>query len=309
MIISANKNNIDHVVYDVLKGVDSPIPIVVVTRTEDFEFNDELLNLDRYVIADYTEYGWNAPMKSTHIYGQNTYSDEYAHLFIGEQWQKLHNFFRDRRCALYFKREILEKDVRDWLKPIDYPAFNQVPEIETKEQFESRPIEVFYNWGLSNPSRPKLQGDIWHGMNKYGYALCDNLSTLGKFFEHEKGRKWVSVNTQWHSRFKVEDIININGLSKLSVSLFGSGRKCFRMTEASLNSVMVLPEDNFAAAYEWIDGFNCIKFQTDDWVQELNTYATSDIYSIYKRGVENCRNYELKNYIKNYIEPNIKINA
>lgn len=307
MIISHCKSGrIDNVVFDALKGIQSEIPIVVVTRLDDYVFNDDLLNLDRYIIANYCEFDWNFPWGTTPIFGKN--AEQFRDKFPGEEWGKFIEFVNSRSPILTFQRELLKKDVSKRVIPIDYPATNEIPPIETREQFENRPIEVFYNWGLSNPMRPKLQGEIWLGSNKYGYSVLDNLPNINLYLKNEPGRRWLSVNTQWYSRFEMKDVLAVQGLSKLSVALFGSGRKCFRMTEASVNSVMVLPEDNFAWTFEWVDGFNCIKFQTDDWVGELNTYSTSDIYDIYKRGVETCRKYHTSNY-KNYVEKTIKENG
>ncbi len=304
MIISPDKNlKIDPVVFDIIKHIKCDVPIVPITRLENYEFNPDLLNLDRYIIFNFCEFDWNFEWGTTPIFGKNAHS--FREKFVGDEWSKFIDFVDNRSPLLTFQRELLKKDVRKNILPIEYPAFNEIPEVESKDKFNNRPIEVFYNWGLSNPSRPKLQGDIWHGMNKYGYALCDNLTTLGNFFEHEKGTKWVSVNTQWHSRYKVEDVIKINGLSKLSVSLHGSGKKCFRNMESSLNSLMVMPEDNFAWTHEWEDGYNCIKFKTDDYVEELNRYSQEDNYISYVYGVNTCRKYHLPNYIS-HLEKTIR---
>lgn len=298
MIVSPDKSlKVDPVVFDIIKHIKSEIPLVPITRLENFQFNTDLLNLDRYIILNFCEFDWNFEWDTTPVFGKNVHS--FREKFIGDEWSRLIEFVDNRSPILTFQRELLKKDVRENILPIEFPAFNEIPEIESKEKFNSRPLELFYNWGLSNPMRPKLQGDIWHGMSKYGYALCDNLShpTFDNFLNYEKGRRWLSVNSQWHSRYKIADILKINGMSKLSVSLFGSGRKCFRNTEASVNSLMVMPEDNFAWTYEWVDGYNCIKFKSDDYVEELNRYSQEDHYISYVYGVNTCKKYYLPNYI------------
>ena len=106
MIISPDKNGqIDPVVYDLLKNVKSEVPLVPITRVENFVFNDDLLNLDKYVLVDFIEYGWDWDMWQTHLFGMNTYSPPFDNMFYGAEWAKFNLFICERQPILYFKRE------------------------------------------------------------------------------------------------------------------------------------------------------------------------------------------------------------
>lgn len=298
-IISVNKLNLDPVVYDIYKGVESPVPLVVVTRMPDYEFNTDLLSLDRYILVNYSEFDHDFPWNTTPIFGKN------AHLFRdkypGAEWQKFIDFVESNKPIITLQRELKKSDATETVIPVEYPALNEPPEPQSEKDYYDRPIEVFFNWGLSNPSRPKLHGKIFDGSTYLGYSVCDSLNfdRINKFLHHEKGRRWLTVNSPWYDRAEMQDVLTVNGSSKLSVSLQGSGKKCFRTTEASVNSLMVMPEDYFAYQFPWISEVNCLKFIGDDWVAQLDKFSQrKNIYEIYRNGVEHCRKYYLPNYIK-----------
>jgi hypothetical protein len=119
-------------------------------------------------------------------------------------------------------------------------------------------------------------------------------------------KKWLTANTPHYARFSMDVIDKINELSKISLSLAGAGRICFRMSESPRNSVMYLWEDEMAHSHPWINGINCIRSkegtEIETIIQALNNPS---LYDVYVAGVENCRNYELKKYIQ-YIEEKIE---
>jgi hypothetical protein len=286
----ANAKSItDGAAADFLQRINSKLPIVLVSWADNFEMNEELYNLDKYILVDFTEMGWDYKWdeKRNHFNEKNGF---------GKFWDWVTNNTPSRT----FVRELPKRFVTEYILPIEYPCRNIVPEIQTEEQFNSRPINVFFSWGLSNPIRPKLHGDIWSLMNDYGYIVGDNIMNLAKFLHEEKNpRKWVTVNVPHYARFDVRNIIEINGASKLSVSLWGAGRKCFRHTESPVNSIMVCQEDDFAWTHEWIHGVNCLKFANESMmVNELEAFLKrGDLYQIYCEGVETCRKYQMDNYI------------
>jgi hypothetical protein len=128
--------------------------------------------------------------------------------------------------------------------------------------------------------------------------VCDNLYYLNGFLEHEPNKnKWVTVNTPHYHRHPMQDILGVNGLSKISLSHFGAGMKCFRTSEASLNSLMAMPINNLAWSFDWNDS-NCILFQIGVEVPTLNIELHKEnLYERYVNCVENCKNYYLPNYI------------
>ena len=214
MLISHCKSGrFDCVVNDILKNVQSDIPIVVVTRLEDYVFNDDLLNLDRYILVDFVEYGWDWNMNVTHRFGNNTYY--FKDMFHGEEWGKFDDFIGDRQPILYFKRELLSRDVRKNFIPIEYPAFNEIPKAQTKEQFDNRYLQIANLWGLSHEGRKRIHGDIWQQAGKRNYMVCDNIHNLNAFIKEENHpNKWLTQNTPWYARYDMKTILEVTGISK-----------------------------------------------------------------------------------------------
>lgn len=305
VIVADAHSRTDGSMHSMLERVKSKYPIVIVSRVDGFIFNKALKLPDKYILVDAVEMGWDWDSSSgTHFFGKNTH--KYQNLFGTNEWDKLETFVYKHPPLVYFKRELLKEDATEYYRPIEYPATHSCTQ-HTIEEYNSRPIEVFFNWGLSNPMRPKLHGEIWSKMNNLGYIVCDNLLNINEFIKEESNpRKWLTVNTPHYARFPVEDILNVNGISKLSVCLWGAGRKCFRTTgESPLNSVMITPEDDMAYAYQWIDGINCVKIKNiDNAVNEIETATRrTDLYNLYVNGRETCAKYDIRQYISNYLEP------
>jgi hypothetical protein len=129
--------------------------------------------------------------------------------------------------------------------------------------------------------------------------------------------KFITLNIPHYSRIDISELMKINALSKLSVSLPGCGLKCFRSTGVSIvNSIIVLPEDNLSYSYPLVHGVNCIKFSTNNDVSglknEWDITGTIDealkmpnLYDIYLESKKIADWYSVNNYIKNYLEPHI----
>lgn len=306
-VIVANANGTtDGSAYNFLSQVESELPIVLITKAPDFKFNETLLALDKYVLVCYTEYGWDFSFLTSHIWGENT------GLFIdvfdnSDEYVKFDDFVKNNPPVLHFKRELFRPDVRKNVLPIEYPAWYQPMPLQSKEEFNCRPISAFFSWGLSNEKRKWLHADIWRESSRYNYAVCDNLHHLHKFLEEEKGNKWVTVNIPHYARLPMDGILSVNGLSKISISPDGAGLKCFRHSESPLNSIMAMPKNYLAWSYGWTDMLNCIEYKDGIAIETIQDYLQKDyLYQIYVAGVENAKNYYLPNYIKNYIEPIIK---
>ena len=304
MIVSPDVNgDMDGSVLRIAREISSPIPIVPITRIEGFKFNPQLLELDKYILLDYSELWWNTNNTDTHLFGKNT--TDYPEIYKGEEWIKFDNFVRDNPPQVYFKRELFKKDVTDKIVPIDYPCWTAPYEVHTKEQFDARPINCFFYWGRSSENRVKLHSDIWEKSSSNGAAICDNLFYLNAFLSEEQSKnKWVTVNIAHYSRQPIETILAVNGISKLSVSMKGSGNKCFRDSEASTNAIMIMEaHPNIAYAYEWKHRVNCFRMY-DEPIDEIEeALRNENLYDIYLKGVENIDKYRINNYINNYINP------
>lgn len=310
MIVSPQVGQgLDGTVMKLCERINSPIPIVPITRIENYKFNTDLYRLTDCCLIDFIEYGWDWKFEhGTHLFGVNT--SEHPQFSNNSEWAIFDEWVKNNPPKIYFKRELLIKDVKNNVVPIDYPCWlPTVPPTQSKQEFDSRPINLFWFWGRSHEDRLRLHSDIWmYGANK-GAAVCDNLFFLQKFLEEEKNpNKLVTVNLPHYARIQIEAILSINGLSKISAALPGAGLKTFRATgESPVNSIVLMKRDGLAYSYEWKHNKNCLKF--DDYGTELDVMEEAlknpNLYEIYKAGVENCKNYQIDNYATNYIEKKI----
>jgi hypothetical protein len=308
MIVSPDKKGtIDPVVFDIIKHIKSEISIVPITRVENFEFNDDLLNLDRYIIADFTEYGWDWDMRMTHLFGMNTYSTQFENMFAGIEWGKFNLFVLDRQPLLYFKRELLSKDVRKNILPIEFPAFNPIPEVQSRDEFNKRLLQVANIWGLSHEARKRIHGDIWQQAGKHNYIVYDNIATINAFLNRDTHpSKWLTAYVPWYSRFEMQTVLGISGNSKITTSWPGAGRKCFRHTEASVNSVMAMFDDGIEWTWKWEDQKNCIKCEEGKEIETIvEALRNPYLYDIYREGIKTAEMYYLPNYIS-HLEKTIR---
>lgn len=310
MVIVADKHGrTDGATFKMLQKIDTEIPILLITRVENYEFNEEILKLagKHFIVTDFVEYGWNWNFsRGTHLFGVNT--DDFRLPFGNGAFNRLDAFLSENKPAMYFKRELLAVDVSDTVKPIEYPNWQPPFPAPTKEQFDERPISIFNFWGRSHEARVQLHGNIWKGASAGNYSVCDNLYYFNEFMREEKGEKWVSLWMPHYGRVDISNILSINAISKLSLSLPGAGVKCFRSTgESPVNSVMVMKSDDLAWSYPWEHGINCIKFS--EFGEEIETiqYALkhSSLYEIFLKGIEIANKYQVDNYINHYLLPNI----
>lgn len=304
MIISPCKSGrIDPVWNDLFKNVNIDIPIVIVTKHEDYVFNDELLKLDKWILADGVEYGWNFPLEKTgtHIWGQRFKHFDFG--FNDLEWVKFDDFVAKNPPFIVFKRELMDMPHPDNYYPINYPCWYDIPEIQSKEEFDLRPIKANFVWGLSHEYRKTLHAEIWQRSGEFGYVVCDNISNIVSFIQKEDNpNKWVTVNSPWYARSDMNIITSVNTLSKISISIAGAGRHCFRHSESPMASVMFMWDDGIKYSYPWVNNVNCIMSKKG---HELNTIMKAldnpNLYEIYKAGVENCRKYHIDTYSKEYI--------
>lgn len=306
MIVSPDINGqMDGSVLRIANEINSLYPIVPITRIEGFKFNPDLLSLDKYVLLDYSELYWNSDNTDTHLFGKNT--SDYPEQFPGDDWKKFDDFVREQPPVVYFKRELLNKDRSDFIHPIDYPCWVEPPPIQSKEDFNKRPLEVFFFWGRSHEERVSLHSQIWSNSSRNGASINDNVYQIQNFLAEESNpKKWVTLYMPHYSRIDISNLLGINGFSKLSVSLFGAGRKCFRTTgESPVNSLMVMQKSESCYTYEWEHGVNCLMFpETKVDVTLLDEFLKrDDLYEIYCKGVETINRYKIHNYINNHIQP------
>lgn len=301
IIVADAQGRTDGPAFQMLSQVDSRIAIVLMSRTPRYNFNEELLNLDKYVLFEYSEMGWDWNFTNTHEWGKNT--DQFPQ-FADEEYKRFDDWVASNPPLLTFTREILKKDVTETHFAIDYPCWQTVPELVSKESFEGRPISFFHFFGRSHEGRLKAHADTWYNTGKYGYSVCDNIYHYEKFMLNEKGRKAVSLWQPHYYRHDISVMMQIGSMAKISFALAGAGRKTFRHLESSSNSAMLMWQDEMKWAYDWIDGYNCIVSKEGEEIKTIfERLDHSSLYDVYCRGAETCRKYEVNRYIKEYIEP------
>ncbi len=104
MIITADTQRCDTPALEMLRRVNTDVPILLISRSEELNFNEEILSLagKKYVVADFIEAGWNAELTETLIVGENTHDFDYTQK---GGWSRLHDFMVENKPALYFKRD------------------------------------------------------------------------------------------------------------------------------------------------------------------------------------------------------------
>ena len=306
-VINANQTGVtDGSMANMLSRVNCSVPIVIVSRTENFIFNDELLGLDKYILCDASEHGWNFKWEhGTPLFGKN-FNDYKEHFWDG--YNKFNQFVTDRQPLLYFKRELLKRDETKFYCPIEYPSWYANPDVGSKEEFNKRPIDAFYFWGRSHEERLRLHARMWLAASEKGYSICDNVYYFERFLAEEGGRKIVSLWIPHYGRMDIKEVLGRQALSKTSIAMPGAGLKTFRHCETTINSVMVCKEDDLAYSFPWVHNKNCIKFENFGeeiaaWEEAINNPL---LYEIYLAGVETNKKYNINNYTKYLAD---KINA
>jgi len=299
MIYIADKGqNVDSAYHTLVKHIPTDIPIVMVSYSDGFVFNQELLSLKahEFILVDFIEMGWNYDWANHTI-------ENYHNRFKGDEWKKFHDWAYGKPL-LCFKRELREDEATlPGYHPIEYPCLTSPWPIDTKEQFDSRPLDYFQYWGRSNECRIRIQGELWLHSFRKGYQLCDNLYYVSEYLRKESGRRAVSLWVPHWARVDINGLMEVNNLSKLSLSWPGAGFKCFRTEEAPVNSVMVQHRNNFAWSYPW-DETNCILVEPGKEIEGIEAaLQRDDLYEIYLAGMANVDKYRTENYIKNYIQP------
>lgn len=207
------------------------------------------------------------------------------------------------KIRVHFWRDLFKSDKDNWNKSYPLETIEMVQETSrffgepsSKSQFFNRPYNIFMATNCFNDSRT--------GFFRIYYGEPDSFVD----------------NILPEARLPFEEILKYHGNSKISLSLEGSGFKCGRHHEASLNSVMATPDVDIIWSFPWIDGLNCIglpytcregRFKADVilGVLKMNYYLNDNpdlLYNIYRTGFENAKNYYFPYYYGTYLPSKIK---
>jgi hypothetical protein len=303
VIVANKKEQTDGVMHRVCELIPSELPIVLMSKTNGFKFNDSLNGIKDYILVEGSELGWDWKWNEngSHQWGVNI--DKFHQFSENEHYKRFNDWVAANPPKLTFQRELLAKDVSHDTFPIDYPCWYEPKEIQTKAQFNGRPIDAMYFWGRSHEARLRLHANIWLAASQKGFSVCDNINYFDKFVMEEDSKKWVSLWMPHYGRIDIREILGRQQLSKTSIAMPGAGIKTFRHCESSVNSVMVKWKDNMAWSYEW-DETNCILTEEGKEIEDIEAAIQNpNLYQIYLNGVANCQKYSIGNYINNYINP------
>lgn len=296
MIIPADKNLVTDAAYHSLNTMELNCPVAMVNWVDGYVFNDALLSVKDYVLICYCEYGydWDMEKSGSHIWGVN--SSEFPRYYNGD-WVKFDNWVKENPPKLMLKRELLKKDVTDTIKPIEYFSSVQEFPLQSIQEFNERPINCLQYWGRSNEERIRIHAEIWQHAYDKGFQPCDNLYYINHYLQEEKGEKWISLWIPHYARIDVNELMNVNNKSKLSLSWAGAGFKCFRTAEAPTSSIMVMHKNNYAWSFDW-DESNCILVEPKEEIAGIESALKNpELYLIYINSIANSKNYLAKNYI------------
>lgn len=302
---------------------DCDVIITPVTFMNNYQADTEamtmaILSKKKIVVVDFVEYGWDI-INPDHLFSINTTTD-WSDKFLGTDYTYLNDFLKvcQERIVLYFKRELPERSKLNppfKILPIEYPGVNTLPEVinpDTYEEYSNRPIDVIMVWGLSNPSRPILHGEFVKKSALNGQHLVSTIDHVGICQARGDKRMIVMAHVPDFARVSIHQILHLQSLSKISISMNGAGKKCFRHAESSYNSVMALQENELKWSYPWIDEVNSIELPNEDeepLINEDRSYSRimyylgkpESLYKIYLQGINNWKNYEVNNYSNDYV--------
>lgn len=290
------------------------VTIVPVTRLENFRFAGASGPLFKgpWVLWDHSEFGWDWDQRRGYLWGVDRLEHPW---FQSESWRDFDHFVRENPPVMTFQRELRRCEVTDTRKPCDY--LNFLPRVmpDTRQQFDARPIDVCFQWGLSSESRVRLHANIFRQSNVRHYRFVSELSHIDREVqEHQRGL-WCSIHTPHYARHSMEDVQQMFARSKIVVAMAGCGQKTFRHGEIP-NSIMAFPNDELAWGVEWKDGANCIRLDTglgveslakDNMeVEQLCEALKGNLYDLYRGAVDVADKLRPENYLTANIIPAVE---
>ncbi len=203
-----------------------------------------------------------------------------------------------RQVKTYFQRECRSAEIH----PIDWYNHIPVPQPDTFEQYCARPIDVLMCYGYSHPMRPRLHATILAATQDYGWTFITNPSHM----EHEKPPFAVLLHQPWYDRISQDELLDLQGKAKITISFPGAGEKCFRHSEACINSVMAMPLDHIRWQANWWVG-NSLKMPMlpNEWPFQLRKALDNpeNLYQIYLNGTKRAAEIKPEVVWNSYILP------
>lgn len=284
---------------------DADITLVCISHYEDYTFGSHLNKLrgKKWGMVDFMEYYSMVSPGVNHLFGRN---HEAAYGLHGNpEWEKLDQFCAENPPAIYFKRELFKGLRSPSIQPIEWPCHLPAWELEGKTAFNGRPFEVFFNYGVSDCSRPILHGEILRHCCQQGYEVINAFEHIDAKI-HQPGKKWAAIHAPHTHRTHINQIVLRQAQSKISVGLRGAGIKCFRNSEL-VHTMPAIHSPNIEWAFDWQDGYNCVHLGVGTEYKDLLMATRRDnLHELYMNAQANFDNYRIPNYIDRHIIPSIQ---
>ena len=275
------------------------VVVAFLSFREEFKFNTELGRLRKpWVLVDFVEDDWQWDGQENRL----GFDRPYFAARENAEWAKLDQLVRTRPPILTFKRELLQSRMDDRTTPIDYLAEHPIP--PTMGNWGSRRFEVLFVWGYSNPQRCYLHAQLFNAMGGDNLEVFDALDKISAASDGK--REWISIYSPWFKRVPMAEVMAIQQHAKVSVSLPGAGKKCFRCSEAPVGCLPAFGDFPIARAYPW-DETNSVTLKSGcEYFCLRETFEDPLLYDRYVRAQENIRRYVPEAYVRDYMKPNIQ---
>lgn len=279
---------------------EADVVLTVASYFHGYKFNEALRRVSKpLILMNYLEFGWDWLDTQSNVLGAGNLKK--CSFLNTEDYTKLDDWIKDSPPKLEFSRELYMRDYIPGKRiPCEWLCYlPAVPaaRLHTKEQFDARVFAFFHLWGLSNPMRQELHGDTFKNAQKCGYNILDNLAHE----QHLEKFNVVSIYSPHFARASMENILRWQHRSKISVNLWGCGRKNFRLGESVVDCIMALPTDNMAWSYDFVHGENCIRLRPDYLLDDLLVATRrDDLYRIFLGSQEIADKYRSENWVRDY---------
>lgn len=279
---------------------------VNVSAYHDYGFGTHLNKLrgKKWVLCDFMEYYGGVEEGKTHLFGVN--HEISTNLHSNPEWKKLHDFCAENPPILYFKRELFKADASERVVPIEWPSPANLQNwpLEPKHNFNTRPFEVFNNWGFSHCSRSSLHGEFFKNWCRDGQEVISNFDHIDAKIG-EKGRKVISIHTPHSHRRDISEVVRRQAQSRIVISCRGAGYKCFRSSEI-FHAAPAIHNPGLSWGIPWEKDVNCIVLDEGNEYNCLMAALQWDgLYDVYRNARETMESYRTQNYINQHVIPSL----
>ncbi len=238
----------------------------------------QYINLDKIsgkiAFIDNSEYGYKYLHDGQEYY--NTFAEgSMRHDTKNYNEQLKMKQFLDNKSFPYFIREYNKLvSYPNNYHPIDYPLHDHPRKHPNKEEYLSRPFEIFLCWGVNN----SIRGDVAKILRE----------------KTDLSRSFIYVYTEpGNSRMPQHEYFNKMDQSKIGISADGYGSGGFREIETLARTVLLKQQNNMVLRNPLIPDVHYIEFTLDNLTEKINSCLVDPekLFEIYRNGHDHCMNY------------------